>query len=97
MEVASIKPTTERDNMPLLAQKPKQVEDNYLLTIHDRCDACGGQAYVAVTGTTGELMFCAHHYTKIMSDPTGFVAMEKFAVETVDERERLGIKSSIYI
>ena len=95
--MASTKPTTERDNMPLLAQKPKQAEDNYLLTIHDRCDACEGQAYVAVTGTTGELMFCAHHYTKIMSDPTGFVAMEKFAVETVDERERLGIKSSTYI
>ena len=97
MEVASTEQTIERDKMPLLAQKPKQREDNYLLTIHDRCDYCGGQAYVAVTGTTGELMFCAHHYTKIMSDPTGFVAMEKFAVETVDERERLGIKSTIYI
>jgi hypothetical protein len=97
MEVASTKPITERDNMPILAQKTKKYEDNYLLTIHDRCDGCGGQAYVAVTGTTGELMFCAHHYSKIMSDPSGFVAMEKFAVETVDERERLGIKSSIYI
>jgi len=32
-----------------------------------------------------------------MSSPTGFIAMEKFAVETVDERERLGIKNSIYI
>lgn len=95
--MASTKQTTERDKMPILAQKTKQHEDNYLLTIHDRCDACGGQAYVAVTGKIGELMFCAHHYAKIMSDPTGFVAMEKFAVETVDERERLGIKSSIYI
>jgi len=91
--VASITQTTERDKMPILAQKPKQREDNYLLTIHDRCDCCGGQAYVAVTGTTGELMFCAHHYTKIMSDASGFVAMEKFAVDVVDERERLDAKS----
>jgi len=97
MEVASTKPTTERDKMPILAQKTKKHEDNYLLTIHDRCDSCGGQAYVAVTGTNGELMFCAHHYTRIISEPNGFVAMEKFAVETVDERERLGIKSSTYI
>jgi len=93
--VASTKPTTERDNMPILAQKTKQQEDNYLLTLNDRCDSCNGQAYVAVTGTTGELMFCAHHYTKIMSDPSGFVAMEKFAVETVDERDRLKIKSTV--
>ena len=95
--MASTKPIIERDNMPILAQKKKQQEDRYLLTIHDRCDSCGGQAYVAVTGTTGELMFCAHHYNSIMSDPSGFIAMEKFAVETVDERERLEIKSSIYI
>jgi len=95
MEVASTKPITEGDNMPALAQKTKQQEDNYLLTLNDRCDACNGQAYVAVTGTTGELMFCAHHYTKIMSDPSGFVAMEKFAVDTVDEREKLGTKSSV--
>jgi hypothetical protein len=96
MEVAFTKLTTERDKMPILAQGKKQ-EDNYLLTINDRCDACGGQAYVAVTGKVGELMFCAHHYNRIVSDSAGSVAMEKFAVETVDERERLGIKSSIYI
>lgn len=89
--------TTERDKLPILAQKPKQQENNYLLTVHDRCDSCGGQAYVAVTGTIGELMFCAHHYNRIVSDPTGLIAMERFAVETVDERERLGIKSTIYI
>jgi hypothetical protein len=97
MEVASIKQTIERDKVPILAQKPKQLEDDYLLTIHDRCDSCGGQAYVAITGKRGELMFCAHHYTKIMSDPGAAVAMESFAVETVDERERLEIKSSVYI
>jgi len=80
--------------MPILAQKPKQQQDEYLLTMHDRCDACGGQAYVCVTGTTGELMFCAHHYAKIMSDPSGLVSMEKFAVDVVDERGRLDAKVS---
>lgn len=92
--MASTKPTTERDNMPTLAEEATKEKDVYLLTLNDRCDSCNGQAYVAVTGTTGELMFCAHHYTKIMSSPSGFVAMEKFAVDTVDERERLAIKST---
>ena len=75
--------------------KPQSQE--YILTIHDRCDAdCDAQAYVKVTGVTGELFFCGHHYGKIMSDPSGMVAMETFAFETIDERERLGFKHSIY-
>lgn len=61
----------------------------YLLTITDRCDSCGGQAYVCVTGVSGELMFCGHHYTKIMNDPLGKKRMESFAFETTDERDRL--------
>lgn len=60
------------------------------LTIQDRCDAdCGSQAYVKVKGSTGELLFCAHHYNKIMSDPTGYIAMTSFATNTIDEREHL--------
>lgn len=70
--------------------------DQYQITIHDRCDACGSQAYVIVTGVTGELMFCGHHYGKIMADPNGMIAMENFAFKTVDERDRLGQKHSIY-
>ena len=83
--------------MPTLSEEAKKEKETSLLTLSDRCDACNGQAYVAVTGTTGELMFCAHHYTKIMSSPSGFIAMEKFAVDTVDERERLKTKSTVYI
>ena len=60
------------------------------LTMQDRCDAnCGSQAYVRVEGSTGELLFCAHHYNKIMSDPTGYIAMTNFATNTIDEREYL--------
>lgn len=58
------------------------------LTIKDRCDAeCSAQAYVKVEGSTGELLFCAHHYNKIMGDPTGYIALTDFASNTIDERE----------
>jgi hypothetical protein len=57
-----------------------------VLSVHDRCDACGSQAYVKVTGVTGDLAFCSHHYSKIMNSESGKIAMEKFAYETVDER-----------
>lgn len=69
---------------------------NYKLNLLDRCDSCGAQAYVLVEGVTGELMFCSHHYSQIMESESGREAMEKFAFKTVDERERLGQKHSIY-
>lgn len=31
------------------------------LTVADRCDRCGAQAYVRVLLPVGELLFCAHH------------------------------------
>jgi hypothetical protein len=36
----------------------------YTLTAFDRCDSCGAQAYIKVTMSTGELLFCAHHGAK---------------------------------
>ena len=39
-------------------------EDAFTLTALDRCDSCGAQAYVKVTMTSGELLFCAHHGAK---------------------------------
>jgi len=30
----------------------------------DLCDGCGAQAYVRVTMTVGELLFCGHHAAK---------------------------------
>ena len=59
------------------------------LTALDRCDACPAQAYVLVYGISGELMFCSHHYNKIMNDPKGKVALDSFAFETIDQRETL--------
>ena len=31
------------------------------LTIEDRCDSCGAQAFVRVLFRAGELTFCGHH------------------------------------
>ena len=64
-------------------------ERTWLLTAEDRCDQCGAQAYVSVTGVNGELMFCGHHYNKIMNDPKGYEKMMAYAYSFVDEREKL--------
>jgi hypothetical protein len=63
----------------------------WVLTANDRCDvtSCGAQAYVKATGVTGELLFCGHHYEDIMTYPSGYDKMMKFAYEILDERERL--------
>lgn len=63
----------------------------WVLTANDRCDAasCGAQAYVKATGVTGELLFCGHHYEKIVNDSDGYEKMMKFSYSIVDERERL--------
>ena len=65
---------------------------NKNITTSDRCDACGSQAYVWVNGVTGDLLFCSHHYTKIMNDPNGKRAMEAFAFEVVDQRDKVSDK-----
>lgn len=65
------------------------VEKQWQLTAMDRCDACGAQAYVQVTGVSGDLLFCGHHYNKIMDNAVGYDKMMKFAYSFVDERERL--------
>lgn len=56
----------------------------WVLTVSDRCDSCGAQAYVLVKGISGELTFCAHHYNKASGNK-----LDAFAFETIDERERL--------
>ena len=61
----------------------------WTLTAVDRCDSCAAQAYVQVTGVTGDLFFCGHHYEKIVNNAVGYDKMMKFAFKVVDERERL--------
>ena len=60
-------------------------DQNNTMTAHDRCDACGAQAYVRVTLTSGgELLFCAHH-GRAHSDK-----LKQVALKIQDETSRLG-------
>ena len=62
----------------------------WTLTAADRCDAdCSAQAYIVVKGVSGELMFCSHHYNKIMNSTIGSEKLTAFAFETINETERL--------
>jgi hypothetical protein len=55
------------------------------LTLNDRCDSCNAAAYVKVTGVTGELLFCGHHYNKFENTDN----MKSFAFDVLDERSFL--------
>jgi hypothetical protein len=55
----------------------------------DRCDNCSAEALVRVKGVSGELMFCGHHYNKIMDNPKGYEKMMAFMYEVLDERDKL--------
>ena len=63
----------------------------WVLTANDRCDSkdCSAQAYVKATGVAGELLFCGHHYEKIVNNVTGYDKMMNFAFKIEDERHRL--------
>jgi hypothetical protein len=67
----------------------EEAKQEQVLTAMDRCDTCGAQAYVQVKGITGELLFCSHHYNKIMDNPVSYEKMMGFVLEVLDERDRL--------
>lgn len=67
----------------------EQTIQEWKLNATHRCDSCGSQAYVEVKGITGELLFCSHHYNKIMDNPIGYQKMMGFVLEVTDEREKL--------
>lgn len=73
----------------MTATETKEVRQ---LDANDRCDQCISQAYVSVTGITGELMFCAHHYNKIEKDPVALEKLNAFAYVVNDERHNLSDK-----
>ena len=64
-------------------------EKEWLLKATDRCDSCASEALVKVTGISGYLMFCGHHYNKIMNNAEGYKKMMSFALTVIDEREKL--------
>ena len=65
------------------------VQEKWILGAKDRCDSCAAEALVKVTGLSGELMFCGHHYNKIMNNPEGYKKMMSFAITIIDERKKL--------
>lgn len=67
----------------------EEVKQQWKLATNDRCDSCGAQAYVEVKGITGELLFCNHHYNKIVDSPKGYERLMGFMLEVTDERDRL--------
>jgi hypothetical protein len=65
-------------------------EKEWVLNANDRCDSgCNAQAYVYVKGIDGDLLFCAHHYSKIVDNAVGYDKIMSFAIEIIDERDRL--------
>lgn len=80
---------TESGSIMFGMTKDKVQEKEWTLTSFDRCDRCNADALVKVTGITGELLFCGHHYNKVMSIPDGYNSMMSFMISIVDERSRL--------
>ena len=67
----------------------KEVVKEWVLKASDRCDSCAAEALVKVSGLSGELMFCGHHYNKIMDNAEGYKKMMSFALTVLDERDKL--------
>lgn len=65
-------------------------ETQWTLNASHRCDVCNSQAYVQTIGTTGDLLFCAHHYEGILNNEKAQKAMTQFAYQIIDERKQLG-------
>lgn len=68
----------------LMETMEKQIQT---LTPMDRCDRCNAQAWVAVKGLSGELMFCGHHFTKHQE------SLELWSYQIIDERDFINKKS----
>lgn len=73
--------------MNMTTEETKEV--NWELSAIDRCDSCAAEALVRVTGLSGDLLFCGHHYNKIMDNPEGYKKMMSFAITILDERDKL--------
>jgi len=74
--------------MSTMIDTPVEVKE-WVLKATDRCDSCAAEALVQVTGLNGELLFCGHHYNKIMNNPEGYKKMMSFMITLIDERDKL--------
>ena len=74
--------------MNTMIQETAEVKE-WVLKATDRCNSCAAEALVKVSGINGELMFCGHHYNKIMDNAEGYAKMMSFMISIVDERDKL--------
>jgi hypothetical protein len=90
MDLDFIPPTIEGHNMNTMTDNLSiQETKEWILSPLNRCDSCAAEALVHVKGLGGELMFCGHHYNKIIDSPVGYKKMMDFMYEVIDEREKL--------
>jgi hypothetical protein len=70
--------------MNAVIEEVSEEKKERVLTLNDRCDgkACGAAALVKVSGVSGELLFCGHHFNKYENTD----AMKEFAFDIIDER-----------
>lgn len=87
MALDSIRQIIGRYNMFTMIKDEAKTE--WQLSPLDRCDRCSAEALVRVTGLNGELLFCGHHYNKVMDNAVGYDKMMKFAITILDERDKL--------
>ena len=78
-------------NMSMSITESEQIanEPSWILGPANRCDSCNAEALVMVKGVSGELLFCGHHYNKIMNNKIGYDKMMAFMYEIIDERDKL--------
>lgn len=74
--------------MNTMTETPVKTKE-WVLKATDRCDSCAAEALVQVAGLNGELLFCGHHYNKIMNNPEGYKKMMSFMITLIDERDKL--------
>jgi hypothetical protein len=74
--------------MSTMIDTPEEIKE-WVLKATDRCDSCASEALVQVTGLNGDLLFCGHHYNKIMNNAEGYKKMMSFMISIVDERDKL--------
>lgn len=74
--------------MNTMIDTPEEVKQ-WILKATDRCDSCAAEALVQVTGLNGDLLFCGHHYNKIMDNADGYAKMMSFMISVIDERDKL--------
>lgn len=66
---------------------PVKEDQKRILTLQDRCDRCGAQAFILAKGMQGELYFCGHHYNKTKD------AINSWAFEVINELEFINEKN----